>query len=198
MGHAPLQPRRYTPEEYVALERASEVRHEYVAGQVFAMAGASISHNLIKGNLVAALRGEARKNGCRVLAENVRVAVEEAEFYTYPDVLLTCDAADKRERYQVRFPVLITEVLSPDTAEYDRTEKFGHYQKIPALPHYLLLSQSSWTVEWFRHDEVGQWIYTLLNDPTAILQIRELGLHLPLAELYEDTDVAPPVATRRT
>ncbi|MGI4835358.1 MAG: Uma2 family endonuclease [Janthinobacterium lividum] len=106
-------------------------------------------------------------------------------------MLLTCDAADKRERYQVRFPGLIAEVLSPGTAEYDRTEKFGCYQKIPTLRHYLLLSQSSWTVEWFRRDEAGQWIYTLLNDPAAFLIIPDLGLHLPLAELYEDTDVAP-------
>jgi len=191
MGQAEPQPRTYTPDEYFALERTSEVRHEYIDGEVFAMAGASIPHNLIKGNLIAALRAEARKRGCRVLDENVRLAVEEAEFYTYPDVLLTCEAADKRERYQVRFPVLIAEVLSPGTADYDRTEKFSRYQKIPTLQHYLLLSQSSWTVEWFWRNEAGQWVYTLLNNPAATLTIPGLGLQLPLAELYEDTDVAP-------
>ncbi|MGI4835359.1 MAG: Uma2 family endonuclease [Janthinobacterium lividum] len=84
MGHARPQPPTYTPEEYFALERTSEVRHEYVDGEIFAMAGASIPHNLIKGNLVAALRGEVRRRGCRVLDENVRVAVEKRSFILTP------------------------------------------------------------------------------------------------------------------
>lgn len=91
----------------------------------------------------------------------------------------------------MRLPVLIAEVLSPGPAEYDRTEKFTNYQKVPSLRHYLLLSQVSWTVEWFRRDEAGQWIYTVLHDPAAVLEIPDLNLRLPLVELYEDTDVAP-------
>lgn len=191
MGQAELVPRRYTPEEYFALEKTSEVRHEYVEGEVFAMAGASIAHNLIKSNLVAALRPNARQRGCRVFDENVRLVVQEKSLYVYPDVLLTCDPTDRRESYQVRHPVLIAEILSPSTAEYDRTEKFANYQKINSLRHYLLVSQAAWVVEWFRRDEAGQWIYTLLSTPERVLEIPDLGLVLPLRELYEDTDVAP-------
>ena len=176
--------RYYSPEEYFALEEQSDVRHEYVEGEIFAMAGASISHNLIKGNLVAGLRPVVRPRGCRVLDENVRLVVRERTFYAYPDVLVTCDPADRREAYLVRHPVLIAEVLSASTAEYDRTEKFANYQKLPSLRHYLLVSQTAWVVEWFRRDEAGQWIYTLLSTPDS-------GLVLPLRELYEDTDVAP-------
>jgi Uma2 family endonuclease len=82
-------------------------------------------------------------------------------------------------------------VLSSSTVEYDRTTKFDNYQKAPSLRHYLLISQSAWIVEWFRRDEAGQWVYTLLTGPDSTLEISDLGLVLPLRELYEDTDVAP-------
>lgn len=186
-----MQTRRYTAEEYFALEATSEVRHEYFDGEIFAMAGASAPHNLVKGNMVAALRPGARQRGCRVFDENMRLAVQERKYYTYPDIMVSCDPADRRDPYLIRQPVLIVEVLAPSTAEYDRTEKFKQYQKLPSLRHHLLVSQTAWVVEWFRRDELGQWIYTLLSDPTDGLKIPDLGLRLPLAELYDDTDVAP-------
>ena len=191
MGQGETQPRHYTPEEYFQLEEASDVRHEYFEGEVLAMAGASVSHNLIKGNLVAALRSPARKQGCRVFDENVRLVIREQKFYAYPDVMVTCDSADRRESYQIKHPVLIVEILSPSTADYDRTEKFKQYQQLASLCHYLLVSQAAWVVEWFRRDEAGQWIYTLLTDPGSVLAIPDLGLVLPLADPYDDTDVAP-------
>ncbi len=183
--------RRYSPEEYFTLEKKSEVRHEYVEGEVFAMVGTSVAHNLIKGNLIAGLRPGVRQRGCRIFDENVRLEVREKRYYTYPDVLVSCTSADFQDPYVVRQPVLIAEILSPSTAEYDRTTKFAYYQKMPSLRHYLLLSQAAWIVEWFRRDEAGQWIYTLLTGPDSLLQIADLGLSLPLRELYEDTDVAP-------
>lgn len=191
MGQADIQPRHYTPTEYFALEAQSDVRHEYFEGEVFAMAGASVAHNLIKNNLIAGLRPGVRQRGCRLFDENVRLAVQEKKYYTYPDVMVSCDPADRHDPYQQRRPVLIAEILSPSTAEYDRTTKFENYQKMPSLQHYLLISQSAWIVEWFRRDEVGQWIYTLLTGPDSTLAIPDLGLVLPLRELYEDTDVAP-------
>lgn len=191
MGQAELQSQRYTPEEYFALEVKSEVRHEYFEGEVFAMAGASVAHNVIKGNFIAGLRPGVRQRGCKYVDENVRLAVQEASFYTYPDVMVSCDPADRREAYTWRQPMLIAEVLSPSTAEYDRTTKFYKCQKMPSLRHYLLISQSAWTVEWFRRDEAGQWIYTLLAGTDDTLEIPDLGLMLPLRELYEDTNVAP-------
>ena len=91
----------------------------------------------------------------------------------------------------MRQPVLIVEVLSASTAEYDRSRKFNQYQKIPSLRHYILVSQTAWVLEWFRRDEAGQWIYTVLSDPTDVLEIPDLDLRLPLADVYDDTDVAP-------
>ncbi|TFZ67220.1 Uma2 family endonuclease [Hymenobacter sp. UV11] len=191
MGPAEIATRHYTPEEYFELEAASEVRHEYFEGEVFAMAGASKAHNLLAQNLAVSLRTALRGKGCQTFVEDVRLVMKENIHYVYPDVLVTCDPTDRHDDYLVRHPVLIAEILSPSTAECDRTGKFANYQKIPSLRHYLLVSQSAWVVEWFRRDEAGQWIYTLLHEPTSVLQILDLGLTLPLRALYEDTDVAP-------
>lgn len=184
-------PRRYTPEEYFALEDRSEIRYEYFEGEVFAMAGGSKVHNFLVQNASTKMRTSLRGKGCQVFASDVRLEAKERFYYTYPDVVVTCDPADHRDPYLVRYPVLIAEVLSPSTAEYDHTTKFENYQKMLSLRHYLLLSQAAWIVEWFRRDEAGQWIYTLLTGPDSILEIPDLGLVLPLRELYEDTDVAP-------
>lgn len=191
MGQVELQTHQYTPEEYFELEATSEVRHEYFEGELFAMAGASKAHNLLAQNFALSLRQALRGKGCQVFMEDVRLVMQENRHYVYPDVVVSCDPADRRDAYLVRHPVLLVEILSPSTAEYDRTEKFGHYQKLPGLRHYVLVSQAAWVVEWFRRDEAGQWIYTLLTDPAGVLTIADLGLVLPLAELYDDTGVAP-------
>jgi Uma2 family endonuclease len=191
MGQAELQTRRYTPEEYFALEERSKVRHEYVDGEVFAMAGGSKTHNVLIQNATSKIRVALRGKGCEIFSSDVRLEAKERFYYTYPDIVVTCDPADHLDPYSVRHPVIIAEVQSPSTSEYDRSTKFENYQKLPSLRHYLLISQVAWTVEWFRRDEAGQWIYTLLNGPDATLEIPDMGLVLPLHELYEDTSVAP-------
>lgn len=200
MEQAKFQPTYYTPEEYFALEARSEVRYEFFDGEIFAMAGASSAHNLLKGNLVAALRTGARERRCRVFDENMRLAVQEGLHYAYPDIMVTCHPADRRNTLTVNHPVLIVEVLSPGTADYDRTGKFRQYQKLPSLRHYLLVSQAQWSVEWYRRNEAGEWVYTVLNEAADVLEIPDLGLKVPLADIYDDTDVpflrvVPPTAT---
>ena len=187
----PNQQRHYTSEEYFALEVQSEVRHEYFDGEIFAMAGGPKSHNLIAQNVASGLRPGVRSKGCQVFMEDVRLAVQDDFHYTYPDVMVSCDPGDRRDPYLVRQPVLIVEVLSASTAEYDRSRKFNQYKKIPSLRHYILVSQTAWVLEWFRRDEAGQWIYTVLSDPGDVLEILDLDLRLPLADVYDDTDVAP-------
>ena len=190
MGQPEIQT-RYTATEYFALEARSEVRHEYFDGEIFAMAGGTKSHNLITQNIASGLRPGVRSKGCQVFMEDVRLAVQDEFHYTYPDVMVSCDPGDRRDPYLVRQPVLIVEVLSSSTAEYDRSRKFNQYQKIPSLRHYILVSQTAWVLEWFRRDETGQWIYTVLSDPADVLKISDLNLRLPLADVYDDTDVAP-------
>lgn len=106
MGHGGPQPRRYTAEEYFDLEEKSEARHEFFEGEVFAMAGASITHNTIAQNFVLKLRPALRGKKCRVMMEAVRLAVEANRHYTYPDVMVSCDPQDQRESQQLHHPLL--------------------------------------------------------------------------------------------
>lgn len=191
MGHAEIQPRRYTIEEYFALEEASDVRHEFFEGEVFAMAGASIAHNTIALNMAIALRQGLRGKKCRVQMEAVRLAVEEGRHYAYPDVMVSCDPHDQRESQQLYSPLLIVEVLSPSTSAYDRGLKFKQYQKLLSLRHYLLVAQTTWRVEWYRRNEANEWVIVVLTEPEEVLAIAELNLQLTVAEVYEETGVAP-------
>jgi len=191
MGHAEVQPRRYTAEEYFALEAASDVRQEFFEGEIFAMAGTSRAHNTIALNIAMALRQSLRDKECLVQIESVRLAVEENRHYTYPDVLVSCDPHDQRESQQVYSPILIVEVLSPSTSAYDRGLKFKQYQKLPSLQHYLMIAQSTWRVEWYCRNEANQWVITVLTEPEEVLAIAELNLQLTVAEVYEKSGVAP-------
>ena len=155
------------------------------------MVGGTKSHNLIAQNITLNFRTGLRGKGCQVFMEDVRLAVQDDFHYASPDVVVSCDPDDRRDPYLIRRPVLIVEVLSPSTAEYDRSRKFTQYQKIPSLRHYILVSQTAWVLEWFRCDDAGQWIHTVLSDPVDVLEIADVSLRLPLADVYEDTDVAP-------
>jgi Uma2 family endonuclease len=181
----------YTLEEFLTLEASDEQRHEYLDGQVAVTEPDSLSHNLLKNNLMAILRLAVRPRGYQLFSTSVQLEVQAGCCYLYPDIVASCASADRRDPYLLRYPAFVAEIVSPTTSEYDYTTKFAYYQKMPSLRHYLLVSQLAWTVEWFRRDEAGQWIYTLLNDPDAMLEIPDMGLVLPLHELYEDTDVAP-------
>lgn len=184
-------PRRYTVEEYFALEEKSETRHEFLDGYLITMAGASIPHNLICVNVVSAFKQALRGKPCRALMEAVQLAVGEGHHYAYPDVMISCDPADQQAERTLQAPVLLVEVLSPSTGEYDRGLKFNAYKRLPSLQHYLLVSQTSWLVEWYRREPNNTWSYTPLVEATDALVIPELNINLTLAEIYEDTGVAP-------
>lgn len=185
------QQRRYTVEEYLALEEQGDTRHEYFEGEVFAMAGADVSHNLLAGNLYISFRQALRGRPCRTVMEGVQLAVQEGRHYTYPDVMITCDPEDQRAKRILTAPVLLIEVLSPSTAEYDRGRKFNQYKQLPSLQHYLLVSQTSWLVEWYRREANSIWSFTPLVEAEDELVIPELNINLTVAEIYEGTDVAP-------
>lgn len=191
MGHAEVQQSHYTVEGYFALEAASDVRHEFFEGEVFAMAGTTRAHNTIALNMAMALRQGIGDKECFVQMESVRLAVEENRHYTYPDVLVSCDPHDQHENQQVYSPILIVEVLSPFTSAYDRGLKFKQYQKLPSLHHYLMIAQNTWRVEWYRRNEANQWVITILTDPEELLLIAELNLRMTVTRVYEKSGVAP-------
>ena len=138
-----------TPEAYLALERTAAVRHEYVDGEVFAMVGASRRHNAVCGRLVRVLGPAADRRGCALHFSDVKVHVQAANAYYYPDVVVACDPADD-DPYVVRAPSLIVEVLSETTERTDRLEKRANYQTIPSLREYVLVAQDEPRVEVWR------------------------------------------------
>ncbi|WP_201986268.1 Uma2 family endonuclease [Hymenobacter rubidus] len=181
--------KRYTVAEYMALEARSEVRHEFFEGEVFAMSGGTIKHNLLIGNCYAALRTGLRGRACRAFFENVQLAVEQGRYYNYPDLMVTCDPTDLLAERTVTAPVLVIEVLSKSTETRDRSWKFNQYKHLPSLQHYLLVSQATCLVEWYRREESGVWSFTPLALFTDALFIPELDLTLQLQDIYEDTGI---------
>ncbi len=182
----PDTPRRFTVEEYLLIERAAEAKSEYIDGQIFAMTGASRSHNLIAGNASGALRDSLRGGPCEVYQSDMRVEVADTGLYAYPDVTVACppiDWSDDRTD-MLRNPVLIIEVLSPSTAGYDRGEKFLRYQRLPSLMHYLLVEQSICRVEHFRRHEQG-WLLESHEDLDDRIVLDALDVRLDLRTVYE-------------
>ena len=175
-----------TIEEYFRLEETSEIRHEYVDGEVFAMAGAREEHNFITGNIYSLLRSHLRGTPCRTFASDmkVKVKVQKADIFYYPDVLVTCDSNDN-ERYFKTSPKLIVEVLSNSTKTIDKREKRLNYQNIESLQEYVLVSQDEVKVEVYRKDNQDNWsIKTLGKDDE--LRLDSIDLTLTMTEIYED------------
>lgn len=189
--------RRYTVEEYFALEEASDIRHEYYHGEIFpldglqAMAGASFAHNTIKQNCVIALRLGLRGKGCRVFDENVRLRINADDHFTYPDVMVTCAPEDQQETRVVQHPTLLMEVLSDSTELRDRSWKLQQYQLLPSLRQYVLISQKRLLVESYLLNERGSWELTMLRQPADVLELPFLQLRMTLADIYEEVGLSP-------
>ena len=180
--------RLLTPEEYLAFERANAVKHEYVAGEIFAMTGAKEAHNLIAMNVGAWIRPQLRGRGCRIYPSDMRVKVAALGLYTYPDLTVVCGTPqfEDQRRDTLLNPLLLIEVLSSSTERYDREMKFRRYQLIPSFAEYLLIAQDRPWIEHHLRQADGSWAQTTIEDPAAILTLPTIGCTLPLALVYED------------
>ena len=187
----PAVPTGFTPEEYLALERQSAERREYLAGQVFAMGGASERHNLVVTNVVRELGQQLKQRPCRVYASDMRVKVAASGLYTYPDVVVACGEArfDDEQRDTLLNPTVIIEVLSPSTEAYDRGEKFEHYRKIESMAEYILIAQERCHVEQFIRRPDGHWLLAEWDGREAAFPLPSINCSLALAEIYDKVDV---------
>ncbi|MSP61757.1 MAG: Uma2 family endonuclease [Myxococcales bacterium] len=178
-------------EKYLAQERATELKHEFVNGEVTNMAGASPLHNLIASNITRAL-GNLLAGRCVALGSDQRVHVAATGLYTYPDVTVVCGQPEihAKDSWIITNPSLIVEVLSPSTEAHDRGAKFAHYRNLASLQAYLLVAQSERRVEHFRRIERGEWVLTEYLDD-AVVSLSTLGVQLPLAEIYRDAELFP-------
>ena len=179
-----------TVEEYLKLEQDAEIRHEYVAGQIYAMTGSSREHNIIATNLISMLRPHLRGGSCRAFVSDMKVQIKTnnqgADLFYYPDVVVTCNPQD-RKRYFLTSPCLVIEILSPSTQTTDKREKRINYQSLDSLQEYVLVSQDEIKVEIYRRDNQGDWtVETLDKDDDLVLD--SVGLTLTMADIYEDVD----------
>lgn len=176
-----------TPEEYLEQERKAEFRSEYFHGRVTAMAGGSYEHSVVIGNMTRELSQGLRTVACTVLPGDVRLAIAAAGFYTYPDVMVVCGepAFVDQRRDTVSNPVLIIEVLSESTQDYDRTEKFRSYRTLPSLKEYLTVAQDKVHVEQYVRQSDEQWLLTDHKQSAGRIQLASVGLELQVAAMYE-------------
>jgi len=175
-----------TPEEYLAFERASDTKHEYYHGDLFAMAGASYAHGLIIGRLTRELGNLLRARDCAVVPNDLRVRVSPPGLYAYPDIVVVCGqpqfADDQKDT--LLNPVVLIEVLSPSTEAHDRGYKFAEYRKLESLQEYVLVSQQEARVEVFSRRLAGQWLMTEFLGPGSECHLDRLDCKVALAEIY--------------
>lgn len=174
-------------DDYLDGEKDGEIRHEYVAGQIYTMTGASRRHGLITGALFAHLRPAARNRGCQLFANDMKVHVHQAgeDAFYYPDLVLTCDPDDQADYYS-EYPCLIIEVLSETTERIDRREKlFAYTAGLPSLREYLLVAQDRRQVDIYRRGN-DDWTHDTASEGQIHLVC--LDMHLPVEAIYEDVE----------
>ena len=181
-----------TVDDYLAGEALSPLKHEYVAGEVFAMAGASEEHVTIALNVAALLRAHVRGGPCRVYIADMKLRVERARAFFYPDVFVTCEAADAAEPTVKARARVVVEVLSESTEAYDRGAKFASYRQLPSLEEYVLIDSRSRCVEVFRRHPDGWMLHPVPDD--GRLDLATLGFDCTLDAIYEDVRFAPAAA----
>lgn len=186
--------KRISAAEYLQIDRAAEVRSDFYRGEMFAMAGASKSHNRIVRNLLVALETQFRQNlrRCEAFASDLRVEVDAENHYSFPDIVAVCGEPkflDDQEDTLLN-PILIIEVLSDSTEGYDRGLKFETYWKLASVQEYVLISQHRPLVQRFARQADDSWNLTNLEQLTDIAQFSSVDATVPLAEIYLDVELA--------
>ncbi|MBD2740908.1 Uma2 family endonuclease [Coleofasciculus sp. FACHB-1120] len=171
-------------EDYLEGEQVSPIKHEYRRGQVYAMLGAKKPHIIIASNLVRILGNHLNNSPCLVLSSDIKVRLESADCYYYPDVAVTCDERDTNSTDDfILYPILVIEVLSPSTAAFDRGEKFADYQTSPSLREYVLIHQSQMSVECFRLSDSGDWVSQIYRQGDEVCS-ESIDFRCDIASIY--------------
>ena len=187
VGYA-LKQQRMTAAEFLAWDAGQTIKHEFVGGDVFAMAGGEDRNATAAGNLYIALRQHLRGSPCRVYGSDVKLRVDTADSFFYPDLMVTCSAADAADRLIKREPVLVVEVLSPSTAAYDRGDKFASYRQLPSLAEYLLVDVDSRRCDLFRkRSDDGLWVLHP-SAPGEGVQLASVDLAISAEALWADLE----------
>jgi Uma2 family endonuclease len=177
----------YTRAEYISFERASNGRHEYLNGVIYAMAGGSPEHAAIAVNVSTALNVALRGRPCRVHSSDLRIRVLATGLETYPDVTVVCGHAeiDPDDRHVVTNPIVVVEITSPSTEEYDRGEKLEHYQRIASLREIVLVSHREKIIEVVRRQEGREWVREEARSGGSV-RLESLDCELLVDDVYRD------------
>jgi Uma2 family endonuclease len=184
MAH-PIRLHRYSFEEYLAVEEVARVRHEFLDGEIYAMAGGTPEHAALGAAATAMLGAALRGGPCRVYSSDLRVRILQTGLATYPDVTVICGRSerDPQSPTHVVNPTLIVEVLSDGTEDYDRGEKLEHYKRVPSLGAVMLVDHRQRRIElWTR---VAAGFVTQVYGPGQTLELQCIGCSLAVDELYD-------------
>ncbi|GFE67486.1 Uma2 family endonuclease [Chroococcus sp. FPU101] len=180
------QPLYLTPNEYLKLEEQSDIKHEYINGETYAMAGANDAHVTIAGNLFALLLSHLRGSGCRVYISDMKARIETINRFYYPDIMVTCDPKDQETSTYKRFPCLIVEVLSNSTEAFDRGDKFNDYQTLDTLQEYVLINTKQQRIDCFRRTNENLWLYQSYSTTQENFELKSVNFKGTLESLYEN------------
>jgi Uma2 family endonuclease len=179
-----VRPAKWTISDYLEAEAASEVRHEYIAGDLYAMAGASENHNFISGNIFSAIRNHLRGKKCKVFIHDMKLKIHaQVMLFYYPDVMVVCEADDEDKSFKTK-PSIIVEVISESTRGTDEREKLLTFLQLPSLQEYVMVEQDQMKIT--VHRRAVEWRPEVLGDAAAVLKLNSIGFEMPLSLVYED------------
>lgn len=178
----------FTEEEYLARERISQTKHEFINGEIFAMAGAKLRHNAIAASAIGALLPLARRKSCRVFNSDQRICVSATGMFTYPDAGVVCGKPQyhSKDGMSLLNPLVLVEVLSASTEAYDRGEKLAHYRRNPAVHEILIVWQSEPRVEHHRRLEGEEWL--VKEHMQGLIELPSLGGTISLDDIYAQSN----------
>jgi Uma2 family endonuclease len=182
---------KLTEQEYLALDRAAEIRSEFLDGEMFAMSGGSSRHVFLHANLLAEMHAALRGGQCRVGGPDFRVRVSATGMYAYPDLVVICGKLLLADAHQdiLLNPAIIFEILSPSTEKYDRGSKFQHYRTIESLREYVLVDQNQVQIEQYVRQPDNTWTFRDYQGLDAKLKLDSIGVTLPLQRIYDRVDI---------
>ena len=182
--------RKYTIAEYLVIENAATEKHEYYHGEIFAMSGAKQPHNRIISNSFISIGSKLKGKKCTPFHSDQRIHIEKNTLFTYPDISIFCDEMItlNDDKWNALNPIIIIEVLSPSTKNYDRGEKFNLYRDIPTLKEYILIDSESISIEAFYINDHGHWELKEYKSIEETLYLNSVQLSVPIAEIYDGVE----------
>ncbi len=177
----------YTRQEYLAMEQVAPYKSEFHNGKIYMMAGGTGDHSLIKVDVITELRQRLRRTPCRVFDSDMRLLIDSADLYTYPDAMIVCGKVEYETKRETTLtnPVLVIEVLSEETRVYDLTDKFTFYKKIPTLQEYVLIETTKPSIIVHRRVLGRRWVAEHFDGLDAVMHLQSVNLTIPARQIYE-------------